>query len=374
MSRKARWAVVVLGVAGACVVAGVVGMVVFRFGWTEPEGIEVAREAMQGFDHDSGYAHGEEDPFQHVYLLGGVRFTARWHRHCLVHDVNGDGDTADSEDNDGTCPGPDTDLFDLAWHQPLPDPGGPAKQSALKWGAIFAGLTAFSSAALSPGLVLSTVWADRQARAGTEAEAPQSADQPETARAQGPSSRSPVPIKERSGWETAVLCALIVSLAAVLAGLHVSNGRWSDHKNSGLASEFIRTFHHSSNFSHDEEDHLWHIYIDDDGRVSADSHRHCPFRDVNGDGDTEDPEDNDGICPGPDTGLPDLEWHPLLPNPSNPAWGDRLREAVFLGVGTAIALTAILAAVGIPWVVRKKRKLKSKEAAEAKDPPTTPAN
>ena len=357
MSRRARWAVAVLGVVGAFVVAGVVGMVVFRLGWTEPEGIEVVREAMQGFDHGSGYAHGEEDPFEHVYLLGGVRFTARWHGHCLVHDVNGDGDTEDAEDNDGTCPGPDTDLPDLTWHQPLPDPGGPARQSALKWGAIFAGLTAFSSAALSPGLVLSTVWADRQARTGREAEASHSADQPETARAHDPSSRSPVPIKKRSGWETAVLCAFIVSLAAVLAGLHVSNGRWSDHKNSGLASEFIWTFHHSSSFSHDEEDHLWHIYMDDDGRVSADSHRHCRFQDVNGDGDTEDPEDNDGTCPDPDTGLPDLAWHPLLPNPSNPAWGDRLKEAVFLGVGTAIALTAILTAVGIPWAVRKKRKL-----------------
>ena len=360
MSRKARWVVAVLGVAGACVVAGVVGMVVFRFGWTEPKGIEVAREAMQGFAHGSGDTHGEEDPPPHFYMdsSGHVDVAVGLHRHCLVHDVNGDGDTEDPEDNDGTCPGPDTDLPDLAWHQPLPDPGGPAKQSAFKWGAIFAGLTALFYVALSPPFFLSTVWADRQVKAEEKAEESHSADQSVSARAQGAPSRTPAPIKKRSGWQTAVLWALLVSAAAGVAGLYVSDGRWSDGKNSGLASGFIRTFRHGSIFYHDEVNQKWHIYMDEDGRVSADSHRHCPTRDVNGDGDITDPEDNDGTCPGPDTDLPDLAWHPLLPNPSNPAWGDMLREAVFLGVGTAIALTVILTAVGIPWAVRKKRKLK----------------
>ena len=359
MSRKARWAVAVLGVAGASVVVGIVGTVVFRFGWTEPKGIEFAREAMQSFDHDSGDAHGEEDPLPHFYKDSRGHVAAGLHRHCLVHDVNGDGDTDDPEDNDGTCPGPDAGLPDLAWHAPLLDPGDPARASALKWGAILGAISAGWAAIVTAPALFGTLRADRLARAGEEAETLQSADRPATAHNQHPQTLTPAPSR-RFGWETAVGCAIAISAAAGVTGLSVSEGRWTDSKNTELASEFIRDFNHSFIFFHDEEDQFWHIYLDDDGHVGAEWHRHCPIHDVNGDGDTADPEDNDGTCPGPDTGLPDLPWHPRLPNLRYLAWGDSVKEAVFLAAGTAIALTVILAGVGIPWAARKKRKLKSR--------------
>ena len=372
MSKKAGWVIAVLGVVGASVVIGIVGAVVFRFGWTEPQGIEFAREAMQSFEHDSGYAHGEEDPLPHFFKHGS-RVAAGLHRHCLVHDVNGDGDTADFGDNDGTCPGPDTGLPDLPWHQPLPDPGDSARASALKWGVILGAFSALWTATLVAPAFLQTLRADRQARATEEADASESADQTAIAHSEDPRTQTPTPTK-RSVWVIVVLCAIGISLAAGMAGLSVSQGRWTDSENRELASEFIRSFDHSSNFPHGEEDQFWHIYMGDDGRVDAEWHRHCPTHDVNGDGDTADHEDNDGTCPGPDTALPDLPWHPPLPNSRFPAWGDRVKEAVFLAAATAIALTAILAAVGIPWAARRNRKSKAKEAVSAKGLPTTQTN
>ncbi|MXZ78740.1 MAG: hypothetical protein F4Z06_10765 [Acidimicrobiia bacterium] len=346
MSKKAGWAIAVLGTVGAGVIVGIVGTVVFRAGWTEPKAIEVAREAMQTFDHDSQHAHDEQDPFPHVYMVGEFFFSEP-HRHCLAHDVNGDGDTADPEDNDGTCPGPDTGLPDSPWHPPLPDPGGPAKESALKYGVFLgAGTAGWVGLLLAVAYVSRTLGANRQARSEKTTKGPL--------------------------WANALLGVLAVSLAAGTVGLIVSDARWADSKNSGLARNYLWILHHGYFVDHD--DGFWHFYLDSDGRVDAELHRHCLIHDVNGDGDTEDPEDNDGTCPGLDTGVPDLAWHPFPPNPASPAGGDGLKEGALLAAATAITLTVILVAVGLPYAARRKRKLKLKEAAEAIGPPTTPTN
>lgn len=211
----------------------------------------------------------------------------------------------------------------------------------------------------------------RQRGAEEEAEAPQSSDQPAIGHSQDPKTPAWAPSK-RALWVNGLSFVILVSLAAGMSGLSVSRGRWAQSENSELAQEFLRGFDHSFLWDHDEK--FWHFYLDDDGRVGAELHRHCRFHDVNGDGDTDDPVDNDGTCPGPDTGVLDLAWHPPLPNLRAPAFTDAVKEGALLAAATAIALTAILAAVGLLYAARRNRKLKLKEAAEAIGPPTTPTN
>ena len=373
MSRKARWAMAVLGVAVAGVVVGAVGAIVFRFGWTEPNTIEIAREAMQTFDHDSHHAHDEQDPFPHTYILADFFFNGL-HRHCLTHDVNGDGDTDDPEDNDGTCPGSDTGLLDSTWHPPLPDPGGPAKESALKYGVFLGAGMAGWIAFLLAVFVFRSAWDYRRARAEKETEAgtSQEADQPATAHGQDPRNLTSALFKGPL-WANALLGVMLVSILAFLPSLWVFDARWDDSKNTSLAHNYLWSLGHTGLPDHPDGSHR-HFYLDGDGRVSAELHRHCLKNDVNGDGDTADPLDNDGTCPGPDTGVADLARHRLWPNPNSPAGVDGLKEAGVIAAGTAIALTAILAAVGIPWAARRNWKLKSQESAEAKGPPTTQTN
>lgn len=372
MSRKARWAMGVLGVAVVGVVIGAVGAIVFRFGWTEPKTIEIAREAMQTFDHDSQHAHDEQDPFPHLYMVGEFFFSES-HRHCLVHDVNGDGDTDDPEDNDGTCPGPDAGLPDSRWHPPLPDPGGPAKESALKYGVFLGAGMAGWIAILLAALVFGSAWDDRRARAGKAAEAgtSQEGDQLATAHGRDPRNLTSA-LAKRPLWAKALLGAMAVSFLAVVPSLWVFDARWDDSNNTSLAPNYLWSLYHNRLADHDGSHR--HFYLDGEGRISAELHRHCHENDVNRGGDTADPADNDGTCPGPDTGLADLSWHPLPPNPNFPGGVDGLKEAGVIAAGTAIALTAILAAVGIPWAARRNRKLKSQKAAEAKGPRTTQVN
>lgn len=357
----------VFGVAVAAVVAGIAGTVVFRLGWSEPEGVEFAREVMEAFDHDRGIAHGEDDPFRHIYIRGDGRFDAEWHRHCLVHDVNGDGDTEDAVDNDGTCPGPDAGLPDLVWHLPLPEPGGPARESALKWGVILGAFTALWALVLGSGFIVER-WGrpGRRRRAADEAGAPLSTDQPATVHGQDPNALASAPTN-RPLWANVAWFVIVVSLAAGMAGLFVSDGRWADSKNSEVAQEFLRAFYHGW-FPHD--DGFWHFYLDDDGRVGSELHRHCQLRDVN----TGDTVGNAGTCPGPDTELPDLAWHPRFPDPRNPAFTDALKEGAVLAAATATALAAILAAIAIPLAARKNRRPKPKEPSATMSPPETPTN
>ena len=119
---------------------------------------------------------------------------------------------------------------------------------------------------------------------------------------------------------------------------------WTEPKNIDLTDELVRAFDHSETFVHDEDDQVWHIYKNSDGHAATALHRHCPFRDVNGDGDTEDPEDNDGTCPGPDTTLPDLPWHPRLPNAGDPFWKTALQDGLIAGtVGSAVPAVTVAA-------------------------------
>ena len=95
---------------------------------------------------------------------------------------------------------------------------------------------------------------------------------------------------------------------------------------------------------------MWHIYKNDQGHAETTRHRHCATHDVNGDGDTDDPVDNDGTCPGPDTSLPDLPWHPKLPNASDPFWKSAIRNGAITGVPGAVAPsvgTAAMARLGL---------------------------
>ena len=115
MSRQARIVLAVVFV-GVVMIAGVA----FYMTVGRSDGPEVlSDEIIRDLDHNTRYAHGAE--FWHVYKTSSGHGDSALHRHCLTHDVNGDGDTEDSEDNDGTCPGPDTDLPDLAWHPLLPN-------------------------------------------------------------------------------------------------------------------------------------------------------------------------------------------------------------------------------------------------------------
>lgn len=99
-----------------------------------------------------------------------------------------------------------------------------------------------------------------------------------------------------------------------------------------------------------------HLHKTADGDASLAVHRHCPTNDVNGDGDTDDPVDNDGTCPGPDTAVPDMAWHPDLPGPGDPWWKNQLKNEITTGAASGLAslLTARLimgAAAGPAFVV-----------------------
>ena len=122
---------------------------------------------------------------------------------------------------------------------------------------------------------------------------------------------------------------------------------WTEPKNIDLTDELVLDFSHGPTLPHatPPKDQFWHIYKNSDGHADTAEHRHCPTHDVNGDGDTDDAEDNDGTCPGPDTDLPDLPWHPALPDKDDPFWQDGLEEDIVGGYGglfvtqaTALAL------------------------------------
>ncbi|MDE0235943.1 MAG: hypothetical protein OXN95_01810 [bacterium] len=110
---------------------------------------------------------------------------------------------------------------------------------------------------------------------------------------------------------------------------------WTEPLNIDLTDELVREFDHGTTRPHATHPHpqFWHIYKNAEGHAETALHRHCPTRDVNGDGDTEDPGDNDGTCPGPDTDLPDLPWHPTLPNKEDPFWKDAVRNGVLGEIG-----------------------------------------
>ena len=113
-----------------------------------------------------------------------------------------------------------------------------------------------------------------------------------------------------------------------------------------LTDDFIRNVDHGSDDDHGSE--RLHIYRDpDDESIAATAkHRHCLKHDVNGDGDTDDPGDNDGTCPGPDTDVPDLAWHPTLPNAADPWWKTSAESNLLTTAGSAAA------GGGAKWLVR----------------------
>ena len=87
---------------------------------------------------------------------------------------------------------------------------------------------------------------------------------------------------------------------------------------TNLTDAMIRDLDHGSLYAHGAE--FWHVYKGSSGKAATTPHRHCFTHDVNGDGDTNDLQDNDGTCPDPDTNVPDLPWHPPLPNKTNKFW------------------------------------------------------
>ncbi len=87
---------------------------------------------------------------------------------------------------------------------------------------------------------------------------------------------------------------------------------------TNLTDAMIRDLHHGSFHAHGAE--FLHVYKDSSGKAATTPHRHCFTHDVNGDGDTNDLQDNDGTCPDPNTNIPDLPWHPPLPKKTNKFW------------------------------------------------------
>ncbi|WP_419926732.1 hypothetical protein [Candidatus Poriferisocius sp.] len=129
---------------------------------------------------------------------------------------------------------------------------------------------------------------------------------------------------------------------------------WTEPLNVGLTDELVRSFDHGNRHAHDGQGQFWHTYKNDEGHAANALHRHCLVHDANGDGDTTDPEDNDGTCPHTDTDLPDLPWHPALPNKNDPFWKDALREGLVSGtIGASLgtvggpSIAAVMARLGL---------------------------
>ena len=114
---------------------------------------------------------------------------------------------------------------------------------------------------------------------------------------------------------------------------------WTEPLNIALSDELISDLGHGRTVPHGAES--WHVYKTSAGHADNALHRHCATHDVNGDGDTEDTQDNDGTCPGADTDIPDLAWHPTLPNKDDPFWRDVLLSA---GITTPAGKVAAIAA------------------------------
>ena len=116
---------------------------------------------------------------------------------------------------------------------------------------------------------------------------------------------------------------------------------WTEPKNIDLTDELVLDFSHGL-IAHGPPSNpqFWHVYKNSDGHADTAEHRHCPTHDVNGDGDTNDAEDNDGTCPGPDTDLPDLPWHPALPDKGDPFWEEPLEAGIVGGYGSLVVTQA----------------------------------
>nr|MCQ3809510.1 hypothetical protein [Acidimicrobiia bacterium] len=144
-----------------------------------------------------------------------------------------------------------------------------------------------------------------------------------------------------------------------------------------LTDEIIGIIDHRSNNAHGGG--YVHIHRDPDNPDGASStpHRHCLFRDVNGDGDTDDTVDNDGTCapgdshekltcpkdvngdgdtadPGEHTGgtCPALAWHPTLPDAGDPWWRTAAQENLITTAVETGFTTGFGRVAGSKWAAR----------------------
>ena len=142
---------------------------------------------------------------------------------------------------------------------------------------------------------------------------------------------------KRARRRVGVLAA--VGIGVVAAATVAAYFRWIEPENTGVTDEMVRSFSHGRRLAHGTppKDQFWHVYENSDGRADNALHRHCPTHDVNGDGDTDDAEDNDGTCPGPNTDLPDLPWHPLPPDPGDSFWKDAQKRGILTAMGAMAA-------------------------------------
>ncbi len=108
---------------------------------------------------------------------------------------------------------------------------------------------------------------------------------------------------------------------------------WTEPLNIALTDSMIGDLHHGSNLPHGSE--FWHVHKNSSGKAATTPHRHCATHDVNGDGDTNDLQDNDGTCPGPNTNIPDLPWHPTLPNKTDKFWKTLEDTVIVTSAGSA---------------------------------------
>ncbi len=108
---------------------------------------------------------------------------------------------------------------------------------------------------------------------------------------------------------------------------------WTEPLNIALTDAMIGDLSHASNNAHGAD--FWHVHKNSSGKATTNPHRHCATHDVNGDGDTNDPQGNDGACPGPNTNIPDLPWHPPLPNKTDKFWQTLENTVITTSAGPA---------------------------------------
>ena len=104
---------------------------------------------------------------------------------------------------------------------------------------------------------------------------------------------------------------------------------WTEPIAIELDEDVVGELSHISGWIHQED--TAHIYLDAEGVLVSTPHRHCA---------------GDGTC-SDESDVPDLAWHPAMPDPDDDFWQNTLTDSGITALGGGIAGPVVAAALGL---------------------------